>query len=218
VQQHKKFKPVFFSALGHNWPLFVVVMIFFILGVFFGTLGVNTLSPDNTSRLSEVIDSFISSAPELDNASRAALQNSLYDNLLTWGVIFFLGLTIIGIPMILFLVFMRGFALGFTISFLTGHKAEAGILVTLTAIIPHNLILIPALFVSGAASLSFAIILLKRFFNTQIRVLSNFTGYLVIMLLTGTAFAGAALVEALVNPWLTRMASSLLEGSWSFPF
>jgi len=218
VQPHKKLKPVFFSALVHNWPLFVVVILFFILGVFFGTLGVNSLSPDNTSKLTGVIDSFINSASDLQNESRVALQNSLYDNLLTWGVIFFLGLTIIGIPMILFLVFMRGFALGFTISFLTGHKAEAGLLVTLTAIAPHNLILIPALFVSGAASLSFALVLLKRFFNTKIRVLSNFTGYLVIMLITGTAFASAALVEAFVNPWLTRMASSLLEGRWSFPF
>jgi len=218
MQERNKLQQILLSAVGHSWPLFLVIIILFALGVFFGTLGVNALSEDNVMRLTQVIDNFLANAPELHTNTSSIVQESLTDNLITWAVILFLGLTIIGIPAILFMVFMRGFTIGFSISFLAGHRAETGTLLALTAIVPHNLLLIPALFISSAAALSFALILLKRFFNTQIPVLPNFCGYLGIMLITGIAFSGAAVIETYVSPWLTRMASSLLTGGWRVPF
>lgn len=215
MQANNKVQRIFSSVIGQSWPLFLVIILFFGLGVFFGALGVDTLSQENVNQLTGVIDTFLAGISELHTNPAATVQKALTDNLVTWGVLFFLGLSIIGIPLILLLVFMRGFTLGFTIGFLAKQKSSTGTLLAITAIAPHNLILIPALVISGVAALSFALILLQRFFNTKIRVLPNFLGYAGVMLMVGIAFSGAAVVEAYVTPWLTRAASSLFNGSWS---
>lgn len=218
MQYKNKRQRFFIPLIDRCRPLFLIIILLFTLGVFFGTMGVDTLTEENVNRLTDIVDKFEAGIPQLNADPPGIVQKALTDNLVTWAVLFFLGLTVIGIPMVLILIFMRGFTLGFAISFLAKQKSGAGTLLAITAIAPHNLILLPALFLSGAAALSFALILVQRFFNTRVRVLPGFLGYTVVMLTAGILFSGAAVIEAYVSPWLTRTASNLLSGNWSLPF
>lgn len=219
MHYRNKFQQLLSSSIRQSWPLFLGIIFVFGLGIFFGALGVNTLSQENIDRLTAVIDKLLASPPNLTYTEPStAAQSALAENLITWGVLYFLGLTIIGIPLILVLIFMRGFTLGFTVSFLTKQKPGTGTLLAIASIAPHNLILLPALFISCVASLSFALVLLQRFFNTQIRIFPNFLGYSGVMLITGIAASCAAVIEAYLTPWLTRATLSIFTGNWSLPF
>lgn len=218
METKNRFIKRFSYSTVRSWPLFLVVIIIFGVGVFFGAASVNNLSQEHISQLTGIIDKFLASTPDLHSVPVEIIKPALRDNLMAWGVLYFLGLTIIGIPMVLVLIFMRGFTLGFTISFLATQKSSIGTLLSITSILPHNLLLLPALFVSAVAAISFSILLLQRFFDTKVRVWPGFLGYSVVMILTGLLISFAAVIEAFVTPWLTRMASVIFTGGWSLPF
>ncbi len=54
------------------------------------------------------------------------------------------GLGLLGIPAAALLVTLRGFVVGFTLGYLMGNFGSGGLLISLIAVIPQNLILIPA--------------------------------------------------------------------------
>lgn len=196
--------------------LFLALILLFALGIFFGALGVNTLAEEHIKELTRVIDSFTSGISQLNISAPGPIRSVLADNIITWVLIFLLGLTVIGIPLVLILVFMRGFTLGFAISFLARQKSGSGLLLAVTAIAPHNLILLPALFISGVAAISFTLLLIQRFFNTRTPILPGFFAYAGVMLAAGILFSGAALIEVYITPWLTRTAAKMLAGGWPF--
>lgn len=200
------------------WPVMALIIAVFGLGAFLGALGVETLSKENVNQLTSVLDNFNASISDISTYSTASIKTILINNIITWSVIYFLGLTVIGVPMVLILVFMRGFNLGFTIAFLLAQKAKTATILAVTSIIPHNLLFLPAIFISSIAALSFSILIIKRLFNNYIPIWTGLIGYTGIMLAAGILYSAAALVEAFITPWIIQWASSVIDKSWSIPF
>lgn len=198
------------TSLGHIWPLYLIVLTVFGLGVLLGTLGVNTLQDEQINELQGFIETFLVQAPEL-NIDRAQMAGEALRHNLFWGAaMYILGLTIICLPLILAFIFTQGFTLGFTISFLTQGAQGQGMAVVLVSMLPQNLMFIPAMIIGGATSLSFSFLLLRRFFNSSIRVWPSFVGYTAIMMGVLVAFSLAALTEAYITPDITRFSASFL--------
>ncbi|MBF7082065.1 stage II sporulation protein M [Desulfallas sp. Bu1-1] len=200
------------ASLRQSWPLYLIVIIIFSLGILLGSLGVNTLREDQTTELHRYLQSFLAQAAELNVDRTQMVRGALYDNLLTAAIMYILGLTVICLPLMLAFIFIRGFILGFTVGFLTMDRELQGLLVILVSMLPQNLFFIPAMIIGGTASLSFSLLLIKRFFNSQTRVWPAFAAYTLIMAGVLAAFALAALMEAYVTPELTRFVASLTAG------
>jgi stage II sporulation protein M len=200
------------ASLRQSWPLYLIVIIIFSLGILLGSLGVNTLREDQTTELHRYLQSFLAQAAELNVDRTQMVRGALYDNLLTAAIMYILGLTVICLPLMLAFIFIRGFILGFTVCFLTMDRELQGLLVILVSMLPQNLFFIPAMIIGGTASLSFSLLLIKRFFNSQTRVWPAFAAYTLIMAGVLAAFALAALMEAYVTPELTRFVASLTAG------
>ena len=65
---------------------------------------------------------------------------------LKWiGLIWILGLSVIGLPGILILDFLKGVLIGFTVGYLVGQYSWKGLLFALVSIAPQNLFIIPVL-------------------------------------------------------------------------
>lgn len=200
------------ASLQQSWPLYLIVMVIFGLGILLGSLGVNTLSEEQTIELQRYLQSFLARAAEIDVDRIQMVKGALYDNLLVGLVMYILGLTIICLPLVLALIFFRGFVLGFTVGFLTAHPDWREFIVILVSMLPQNILFIPALIIGGTASLSFSILLVKRFNNSHIRIGPQFIGYSLIMAGCMVAFALAALAEGYVSPELTALSAALIGG------
>lgn len=197
------------TYLKQIWPFYLVVLAAFGLGILLGSLGVNTLPQGQTHALQGLIESFLVQAPDL-NPDRAQMAMAALGHNLFWGAaIYICGLTIICLPLILAFIFTRGFTLGFTVGFLSQGAGE-GTAVALISMLPQNILFIPALIIGGAASLSFSLLLLRRFFNSGTRIWPSFAGYTAIMMGVLVVFALAALTEAYITPDITRYAASFL--------
>jgi len=129
------------------------------------------------------------------------LMQCLINQLPWWLTLGLLGLTVIGVLLVLPLVFFKGYCVGYTVYTLAKADTDTGLGLALTAVLPHNLIYIPCLLVLAAAAIKFSGVLFSpgRDSGTLIRSLLS---YVMIMIMTGAVMAAGALIESEVTPWL----------------
>ena len=81
---------------------------------------------------------------------------------LKWiGLIWILGLSVIGLPGILILDFLKGVLIGFTVGYLVGQYSWKGLLFALVSIAPQNLFIIPVLMMCGVAAITFSLYIIR---------------------------------------------------------
>jgi stage II sporulation protein M len=194
-----------------NWPLFLFVLAVFVLGIGFGALGVDNLSSGQFEELKKYVDAFVRQVGQLSIDSGSAVRSKIYGDILMIVLLYLFGLSFVGILFVLGLVFIRGFILGFAVVFLARGMALNGFLLVAVSILPHNLLYLPALLAGGTAALSFALLSVRRYYNTRIRLFNCLVGYTLIMLTVMIVILSAGLVEVYFSPWLTRMTAGLIE-------
>ncbi|MBM7854701.1 stage II sporulation protein M [Desulfohalotomaculum tongense] len=200
------------ASLRAHWLYLLIVLLFFGFGCTLGILAVDYLDNDQVNKLGSYLDTFIEQAATINIDSQRAVKSSIMNNLIVVLAVYLMGLTVLGIPMVLALLFFRGFVLGFAVGFLTKQKAWQGTLLAVVSILPQNLFYIPALLMAAVASLSFSVLLVKRYFNTQLAVWPSFLGYNLLMLIAAAAAVGAGFVEAYFTPWLIKTSAAVLTG------
>jgi len=205
-----RFRGIWANSLRQNWPAYLIVLAVFVLGLAAGAFGVQRLRVDQAQELSLYLDRFLQQAGMLEVDSSKALWSVLYNDIMIILAVYLLGLTVIGIPVMLGIVFTRGFVLGFTIGFLSREKSVQGVILTFVAILPQNIFLIPALLFGGVASLSFALLLARRFYNSKVLIWPSFVVYSGFMLLVMVLSVGAGLIEVYFTPLLLKLAANYM--------
>lgn len=171
-----------------------------------GTISVKLLTPEEALELGEFLSSFIKGLEWLGLDQLVVVRQSLYNNLKTVGLIWFLGLTVIGIPMILVLLFFEGFTLGFTAGFLVQTKGLEGILLALTALTPSNILFLPGLITAGVIGITFSVWLIKgRHDFRQSGIVQQFFAYSLSIGILCILVVIAGLLEAYCSPLLMKL-------------
>ena len=131
-----------------NIKEYSTVAIVFLIGIIIGIVFINNTNPEQKSNINDYISSFSKNLNEdyrIDNIS--LLKESIKNNLLLALAMWFIGSTVIGIPILYLIVAIRGFALGFTISsIMVTFSLWKAILFTLITLFIQNIIFIPTLF------------------------------------------------------------------------
>ncbi|ACV62879.1 stage II sporulation protein M [Desulfofarcimen acetoxidans DSM 771] len=198
------------SFFKMNIPFYGIVFLVLCLGITLGSIAACNMQGEQSATIQQLLEYFIKQVGTINFSSIDLIKLSFFNDLLLIVVIYFLGLTVIGMPIMLALIFCRGFILGFTVSFLLKEKAYHGIILAFCSILPQNLLYLPALVAAGATSLSFAILLLKRNFGTGIKLWPVFLSYNGLMLTILTLALGSSLIEAYVTPFLTKFAVRMI--------
>lgn len=193
-----------------NWKASLFILMVFGLGLAAGTLGVQTLEAGEYRELNVLLDSFVKQAGLIEVDTSIALKQNLYNDILLMLALYVLGLTVFGIPVMLGIIFTRGFVMGFTFESLASTKGVQGIALACAAILPKNILLTPVLLMAGIASLTFSILLARRFFNSKVAVWPSFVAYSIFMLVITGIAAGAGLLEVYLAPVLVRLAASYI--------
>jgi len=199
-------QPWYICYVKNHALLYLVVVGFFALGILFGSMGVRVLHEDQAGQLSHLVTEFIKQLNVLRVDYNEYAREVVWSNLKILGAIYFLGLTIIGIPVILLLLLTRGFLLGFAVGFLAQDKAWKGLVFAVSSVLPQNLINIPVLLIAGASAVHFSLALVRgRFSNQGHRVLSQFIRYTVLMVVLALFSVGSGLMQAYVTPVLMKL-------------
>ncbi len=188
--------------------LLALVSILFLMGLIFGFLAAGILVQDQKDFLVNFIQH--SFHADIHFRGDSYTRQTIISNIETVLFLFFMGVCVIGVPLALLLVFTRGFILGFSTGFLFQNMGFKGFILTLTGILPHNLLVIPALFLMVIAIIDFAIALTKiRFTKKQIPISEELVKCGVVTLIVLVVMIFAGLVQGYITPlmssWLARI-------------
>ncbi|WP_258359194.1 stage II sporulation protein M [Moorella sulfitireducens] len=188
-----------------NLGLYLVIIFSFLGGIIVGTLALYFLESQQVTRLAAHLDNLLQQINSSDIKGYKVLYDAMIDALKEIGLVWFLGLTVIGIPLIILVVFFKGFILGFTVGFLVQQKALYGVALSLMAVMPPNFIQIPALFMAAMLAISFSISLMRGRGVGEKGLLPRFFSYSICMILVTLLVAGGGLVEAYLAPAFARV-------------
>ncbi|AZR73434.1 stage II sporulation protein M [Anoxybacter fermentans] len=198
--------------LFKNLPIMFFVLFIFIAGVVFGALAIRTLDYIGKKELVDYLSTFFNGlAGKFNDEYQVNLWDSIWLNIKTIIIMWLLGLSLIGMPLIPGLVFLRGFVIGFTVGFLVHELSFKGMLFALVSILPQNLIIVPATILAGVIAIFFSITILKSLITKRpINFGHYLISYSVFMILIGGMMVVASLIEAFITPVFMELAVRLL--------
>jgi len=195
-----------------NKYLYILIVFFFILGVAAGSYMVKMLNPQQVNELISYLDKFLSGVAQWNVEPTVIAQHTVINNLKIILFFWFLGLTVIGVPLILLIVLFRGFVMGFTIGFLYQQKSLYGLIMALLAIVPPSTIYLPATIIGAAAAVTFSYWLIRgRSRGLDGSILQQFIAYNFIMLVISLFAVLAGIIEAYLSPTFIKIFSNLVS-------
>ena len=159
----------------NNTKAYFIVLIIFAVGTFLGVMFIN--QKQDKSDIQKYINTYIDETNQLENGDYIGeLQKDIKNNIILVLLLWFAGTTIIGIPIVLGIILVRGFCLGYTISACVFALGKIkGIMFILTTIFLQNIIFIPALMILGVSSIKLyqSIIKDRRKENIKLSILKH---------------------------------------------
>jgi stage II sporulation protein M len=187
--------------------IFLFVVILFLMGVIFGAIVVNSMSYTQKEDLYYYLSQFFGQVSEgkvADN-NDLFLQSFLHNSKFI-GLIWVLGISIIGLPVILILLFVKGMVVGFTVGFLVSQMGWKGFMLAVASILPQNLIIIPIFIIMAALSVIFSLRMVKKQFIKKYAepIMPFFKGYILALVAAVICISLASGIEAYLSPSLMK--------------
>lgn len=142
-----KLQEILKEHIKSNKKEYLIVLILFVAGIFLGVLFVNNLQEVQKNEIITYMNGFLEKMKIKEELGYTELlKTSMKQNLLWALIIWFLGTTVIGIPIAFGIVLYRGFCLGYTIAVsVIIMGVTKGIIFIICAMLLQNIIIIPAI-------------------------------------------------------------------------
>ncbi len=142
--------------------LTILIIISIILGILFPAI----LSQEDKQLIQTSITDFLSAIEKGNINNFSSLISSLTNNILVTIVTWILGLSLIGIPILILIIFFKGFITGFSISSILITKGIKGTIITIIYTIP-NLLNLAVTLLLGYYAISFSLVIYKSIFKKE---------------------------------------------------
>jgi stage II sporulation protein M len=196
-----------------NIVAYFFMILIFIIGVVVGALAVKTLPDEQKTELISYLHIFftgLSQSSETSTSGTMMIGSVMFNNAKTIALMWILGFTIVGIPFVLFILFTRGFIIGFTVGFLVNEYVMRGLLFALASVLPHNFFAIPAILVMAVSATKFSLMLVRRKNYSKVNLWYEATRYSMLCILMLVVMLFAALLEVYISPVFMKLVATLL--------
>ncbi|WP_416827102.1 stage II sporulation protein M [Ectobacillus polymachus] len=203
----KSWKDRVVTYIQNHSSLYLFICILLVMGVIFGAILVNSLQDSQKQDLYFYLNKFFVQVSEGKFASSGEMfQQSYLSHIKYTGFIWLLGISMIGLPVIFILLFLKGVVVGFTVGFLVNQLGWKGILLSFAAVLPQNLIIIPVFLIMTAVSISFSLRMIRHQFVRKMNgpLLPFFIRYTVFFIIVGVVLVFASAIEAYLSPTLMK--------------
>lgn len=185
-----------------NYFTFLIIT----LGIISGAIFLVLISQNDKTSVATQITTFMENINKNNIDSVQALKNSILTNFTYVLLIWVLGMSIIGIIFNIFLIYIKGFVIGFSISSFIYIYGIKGTLSSFLYIFPHQLINIFVILVLGIYSIMFTTNLYKQIIiDKSINLKKFIKTYFYILLIVSTLTIISSLIEALFTPALFKL-------------
>ncbi|MEW6183543.1 MAG: stage II sporulation protein M [Bacillota bacterium] len=197
------------SSLRRCWFLYILALVIFAAGFSWGVQSAFHLDGKEAAGLEDYAIRLVQSNAAHDRSP--VFRQAAVRNVVPVMVIYVAGLTMIAVPVVAGVLFLRGYALGFTSGLLVRQKGVYGLGLVLAEVFPQNVLMLVVLLIASVASFSFFLLLLRRWFDRETAVFPWFLRYTAMMALMAAMALGAGLVEAYLVPGIAQVILPAIE-------
>lgn len=189
--------------------VYLFMTILFLTGIVFGAVVVNSMSFIQKQDLyfhldryfQQLIDGYL--IPNKD-----IFQKSFFHHVKLLFLLFFLGLSVIGLPLVWILIFIKGLVVGFSVGFIVNQLGLKGLLLATVSIAPQNVIIIPVYIIAGSFAMVYSLSLFHKLFSRSVSqpFLKPFLQYSVVFM----TLIFCALFGSLIESYIANEAFKVL--------
>lgn len=190
--------------MRRNKIAYLSTFLLFSIGIVLGAYTIKYMGDLNKSELSNYFTSFSTSLGEKGIDYQQILFSSLKNNLILFLAIIILGFFIFGYPFILLINLWKGYAIGFTFSFLLTTYEYKGIGLALAAIIPQNIFIIPCLILLSTICFSMSFDKFKSKFTKNKKISIDKLEFGNILIIFSILLGIGIFIEAFISPSIIR--------------
>jgi stage II sporulation protein M len=193
--------------IQRNFWLYVISLLCILTGIVLGIYTVKYMGINEKGDLASYFTSFTQNILQEDFKYKDIFTDVLQNNISLIFAMWFLGLTMVGIPVILIIDVIKGFTLGFSISFVINGLGTKGLGVVLLGILPQNIIYIPCVLVASVIAMEFSLNILRDKINKQKlnSIWVKLTSYSFIFIIISILMCTGFLFETYITPSLVKL-------------
>lgn len=151
----------FNEHLQNNFWIYIISLLCIFTGVVLGIYAVKYMGTIENESISNYLSNFAQNITDGNFQYKVMFSGILKNNLPLIIAIWFLGLTMVGLPIILIIDVMKGFTLGFALSFLIKAFGPKGISIALLGLLPQNIVYVACILFSSVIAMEFSLSFLK---------------------------------------------------------
>ena len=185
----------------------------FILGVSAGAFTVNGLSTMQRDELTNYFQGFMQLLNNQNLKSSELFSTALLENLKLIGILWILGVTIIGIPFIFIILGVKGFITGFSSGFIINVLGLKGVLFTTFALLPKEIIIVPCLIAIGVNGINFSMHIAKnRNAHDSLKnsLKASFLSYCFVTAFFSCMILAGIILDSYITPIMVRIIAPAL--------
>ncbi|MFC5403893.1 stage II sporulation protein M [Cohnella soli] len=192
-----------------NINLYVFVGVLVIVGAVFGGMLVHALTLEQQQEMADHLGAYLTTLKHPDQLSASDAFWGNFRFYAKWLLlIWLLGLSVIGLPFVFALDFLKGVLVGFAVALLAQQFEWKGVWFFIAATAPQNAIVVPALMIASISAARFAYFVVReRLFRRKGQLLPPFLAHTAVTGMMLIALVVASLVEAYVSPALVSRAA-----------
>lgn len=195
-----------FEFIKDNIKIYLILIIIFFIGLLFGVLFINNTNETQANQISEYINNFINSVKEDYQISTSSLlMSSVINNLCIAVILWFLGSTVIGVPLIYLVIGYKGYCIGYTIAAVTATLGTGrGIGFIFATMLLQNIIYIPTIITLAVSGIKLYKLIMedRRKENIKVQILKH-TLFSILMLIL-------LLVSSVIETYISGNLSQII--------
>ena len=190
--------------------IFLITLI--IIGIIFGIVFSLVLSKSDKLIVTNTINSYFTNKNINKSIMIDNFKQSIVSNLFYLGLVWILGMSIIGIPIILFMLFGKGFILGFSIGSILRIYHLKGIIGVICYIFPHHILSLILSILLTYHSTNMSIKLFKYLFlKKEMNVKKVMKKYLNILIICGVGYIICSFSESFISFKIIKLFSKIIN-------
>lgn len=190
--------------------LFFTILL--IIGIIAGSIFMAILSETDKKLVTDYFNNYISNIENNKLNYLESIKNGLFNNLLYIIIIWILGISIIGIPIVTIMFFIKSFTLGFSIASIVFNYKLKGCLLNFINIFPHQMIYFLTYMLITTYSIFFSLKMINSIINKKnmdFKVMMN--KYVKILIISVIAITIGIIIETFITPLLIKIIIPLIK-------
>lgn len=190
--------------------LFFTILL--IIGIIAGSIFMAILSETDKKLVTDYFNNYISNIENNKLNYLEGIKNGLFNNLLYIIIIWILGISIIGIPIVTIMFFIKSFTLGFSIASIVFNYKLKGCLLNFINIFPHQMIYFLTYMLITTYSIFFSLKMINSIINKKnmdFKIMMN--KYVKILIISVIAITIGIIIETFITPLLIKIIIPLIK-------